>query len=255
MTTPPTSFPAVNTLLGKLLSNMQGVLGENFVGMYLYGSLASGDFDARRSDVDFVVVTARELSHETVFALEKMHDDLASSGLDLATKLEGAYLPQADIRRHTSSETRYPTLNEGNFYLGKLGSDWVIQRHILRENPVVVAGVSPRTLIDPVSPAALRQAVRDVLNEWWLPLLETPARLHADDYQAFAVLSMCRTLFTLQTGTVASKPVSARWAREQLGEHWAALITEALNWHYGKRLDKLDETLEFIKFTLEQANQ
>ena len=41
------------------------VLGHNFVGLYLLGSLAVGDFDLT-SDVDFMIVTKSELSHGEV---------------------------------------------------------------------------------------------------------------------------------------------------------------------------------------------
>jgi predicted nucleotidyltransferase len=39
---------------------VQDVLGTGFVGAYLQGSFAVGDFD-RHSDVDFIIVIAEEL--------------------------------------------------------------------------------------------------------------------------------------------------------------------------------------------------
>jgi hypothetical protein len=184
-----------------------------------------------------------------------MHNHLAKSGLKLAAKLEGSYVPQAVIRRHTLSEAQYPTINEGRFYLGPLDSDWIIHRHILREQGVVVAGPPLQTLIDPVPPESLRQAVFDLLNEWWLPMLENPARLQTDGYQAYAVLTMCRVLCSLQHGAIASKLVSARWAQEHLGGRWATLIAVALEWQPGEQFDKLNDTLDFIQFTLERSKQ
>jgi len=40
-----TSYLAVNRLLQNLLVNVQMILGNQFIGMYLYGSLASGGFN------------------------------------------------------------------------------------------------------------------------------------------------------------------------------------------------------------------
>ena len=37
-------------------------------------------------------------------------------------------------------------------------------------------------------------------------------------YQAYAILSMCRVLYTLEFGTVVSKPAAARWAQGTLDE-------------------------------------
>ena len=57
----PTPYPSVNAILGMLLSGAQEILGNRFTGLYLYGSLSSGDFDPERSDIDFLVVTDGEL--------------------------------------------------------------------------------------------------------------------------------------------------------------------------------------------------
>jgi len=70
------------------------ILGNQFIGMYLYGSLASGGFNPETSDIDFLVVTSDELSSERIDALENMHASLAVSGLKWAAKLEGAYIPK-----------------------------------------------------------------------------------------------------------------------------------------------------------------
>ena len=52
-----TPYPEINCVLEELLSRVRAILGRRFVGMYLDGSLAIGDFEADKSDLDFVVVT------------------------------------------------------------------------------------------------------------------------------------------------------------------------------------------------------
>ncbi|MHB9146283.1 MAG: aminoglycoside adenylyltransferase domain-containing protein [Symbiobacteriia bacterium] len=80
------------------------------------------------------------------------------------------------------------------------------------------------------------------------------SRLQASEYQAYAVLTMCRALYTLRLGTVAAKPVAARWAQDTFGR-WRALIGRALAWRHGEPLDLLTETLGFIRFTLQSSEQ
>ncbi len=82
----PTPFSDVNSLLDELLSGVKNILEDNFAGLYLYGSLASGDFNLETSDVDFVVVTRDEISSETISALKTMHERLAKSELKLVKK-------------------------------------------------------------------------------------------------------------------------------------------------------------------------
>jgi hypothetical protein len=136
------------------------------------------------------------------------------------------------------------------------GSDWIIQRYVVREMGVVVEGPDPKTLIDSVSPDDIRGAVLGVLQEWWFPMLEDPSwlREHGGKYHAFAVITMCRALHALEHGTVVSKPGSTQWAREKLGSPWAGLIDRAATASLPSTHDDfLDETLDFIRFVKNQT--
>lgn len=257
--THPTSYPDINAVLHVLLSSVQAILGNHFIGMYLYGSLASGDFD-QSSDVDFVVVTTDELPDEMLLALRAFHAHIATSGSTWATELEGSYIPQHALRRYDPTNALHPHIDRG----GTLGleqhdSDWVIQRHILREQGVVLAGPAPYTLIDPVQPNDLRRAVLEIIHGWWAPMLHDPARLDSRGYQAYAVLTMCRMLYTLHYGTIASKPVAARWAQETLGKRWVPLIERALVRRHSPQSkaqsDDVNGTLDFIRYTLGRGQQ
>ena len=249
----PTRYPEINRTLDLLLSEATKVLGNQLVGMYLYGSLSSGDFDPESSDIDFLAVTTSTLSDKGIADLEAMHHRIWKSGLKWASKLEGSYIPKREIRRHDPRNGPCPTINEGQFYLDKRGSDWIIQRHVIREQGIVLAGPDPKTLIDPVGPDDIRQAVKGVLQEWWLPMLEDPSWLkrHGSEYHAFAILTMCRALHALEYGTIVSKPMAARWAQKELGEKWGEVIERSLAVQVGdEHHDLYHESLEFIRFTL-----
>ena len=99
----PTPYPEVNTVLDELLREVRAVLGPEFVGMYLYGSLSSGDFDPPSSDIDFLVVTGDDLPEETLEALRAMHARIAAAGGHWVKELEGSYIPRAALRRHVRS--------------------------------------------------------------------------------------------------------------------------------------------------------
>lgn len=246
-------YPDVNALLAQLLDGARGILAEQFVGMVLYGSLSSGAFNPATSDVDFVVVTEGELPAESVAALEGLHQRLWAEGSHWAAHLEGAYIPRAALRRYDPATPPAPTVNEGRFYVGGFGSDWVIQRHVMREHGVVLAGPPPASLIDPVTPGDLRHAVAGILREFWARAVDDPAFLRRTDYRAFAVLTMCRALFALQRGAIVSKPAAARWARDALPPRWRALADQAAAWRPGVELNQVEEIQAFIRYTVEQA--
>ncbi len=251
----PTPYLEVNEILRVLLADAQSVLSDQLVGMYLYGSLATGDFSLDSSDIDFVFVTKSELPDDMIAGLEDVHKRLWASGLKWAAKLEGTYTPQAALRRYMPDGPLCPCVNEGRFYLARYESDWVIQRQVLREKGVVVVGPPLAEMIDPVSPEDVRQGVRGILREWWRPMLTNTGWFADSAYQAYAVLTMCRALYTLEHGVIASKPVSAHWARGVLDKHWADLISWALAWTHDTAPEKFEETLAFIRFTLERVEK
>jgi len=257
----PTPYPDVNEVLNGLLSEVQGVLAERFVGMYLYGSLALGDFVSERSDIDFLVVTDDELSDDLVSALCVMHERIAADDSRWSRELEGSYIPKASLRRYNPAQARHPHIDRGGTLLVEQhDSDWVIQCHVLREWGVTLAGPPPHTLIDPISPDDLRGALVALMRGWWGPMRHDPFWLRHSGYQAYAVLTMCRVLYTIQHGAIVSKSVAARWAQEALQEaladRWKPLIERALAWPQGRRgADDVAETVELINHVLERCER
>jgi predicted nucleotidyltransferase len=249
----PTPFAEVNDAIALLLGEVRALLGVEFVGLYLYGSLSLGDFTPGSSDVDFLVVTRDMLSAVTQEALAALHARLAMSDLPYARKLEGWYFPRVVLRRDNPG-VRVPTIGaDWPFGLGEPGPVWVIERWIVRERGVTVAGPSPDTLIDPVAPEALRAAVRALLRDFWAQQLDGPDWLRTRDYQAFAILTMCRALHTLATGTVVSKPAAAAWASTHLDPRWISLIERALVWRHDTGPDDMTEMLAFVRWTVDRA--
>jgi predicted nucleotidyltransferase len=256
----PTPYPAVNAVLRLLLEEVGNVLESELVGLYLYGSLSLGDFEPGSSDIDFLVVTERELPDETVTALGAMHARIAASGLTWVDKLEGSYIPRAALRRYDPANNWHPTIGvDWEFGIGEHDRGWVIERHIVREHGGIVSGPPPETLIDPVSPDDVRAAVRDALNGFWRMQLTEPEerlhRLHLREYQAFAILTMCRALYTLDHGDVVSKPVAAAWAQETFPPPWPTLIAKALRWRHDTRPDDMTEMLAFVRYTIDRATE
>jgi len=259
--------PIVNGVIQHFLTNIQTILGVHFRGMYLSGSLALGDFAPQRSDIDFVVVTDADLTNDLLSSLQTMHARFNASDSVWATEVEAAYIPQDALRRYDPGRAYHPHIERGEHEIldmDQLDSAWVIQYAILREHGIIVAGPPPSTLIDPIAPHELCQAAIAQMEKWWGTMLYDSVRLQYRGYQVYAVLTMCRMLFTLGTGDVASKPAAARWVLETLGGRWSALIEDALAWRkdqvWGEDgRDALDDTVietqTLIGYTLEQCQQ
>ena len=250
----PSAYPDVNAVVELLLAELRAMLARRLIGLYLGGSLAGGDFDPDSSDVDFLVVTDEEVPEDLLPPLAAMHQRIAAGGLALATKLEGSYIPVNALGRYDPSNARHPSIGiDWDFGVWQHGSEWIIQRHLIREGGVVVCGPPVKTLIEPVTADELRGAVRDSLRSFWAEQLHGPDWLRSREYQAFAILTMCRALYTLERGEVVSKPVAAAWARATLSGEWTPLIERALAWRHDTRPDDMSEMLRFVRYTVDFA--
>lgn len=207
-------------ILSELLEQVQIVLGKEFVGLYLHGSLALGDFDLVKSDIDFAVVTGNHLEAEMISKLKTLHEKLLEVHPETASMLEGAYIPSSMVRCHDFRAPAIPHVHGDAFYLAQLESHWVLNRAILRESGITLAGPTPNSLIDPISLEDRQSAVRDFLHEWWQPMLTDSTRLEDGEYRVYTVQTMARALCTLETGELLSKPSAIRWALEQLPGEW-----------------------------------
>jgi predicted nucleotidyltransferase len=248
-----TPYPYVNETAQLLLENVRVILGGYFYGLYLCGSLASGDFDPGHSDIDFLIVTEEELPETMIPDLELMHKRIWDSGLEWTKKLEGTYIPKNSLYRYNPDDPPRPSINEQKFHVFQQEDYWLINRHILREKGVVIAGPPIHPLIAPVNPDELRCAIINGLIKGWTPKINDGEWLVLPGYQPYIVLTCCRALYTLKYGTVKSKPVSARWAQKAIGNRWRDLIECALAWHYGMPHGDIEKTLQMMKYTLEKA--
>jgi predicted nucleotidyltransferase len=239
-------FPDVEPLLDSFASGLTELLGEELVGAYLHGSLALGGFNSEESDVDFLVVTRRELDEGRVESLAAMHQRLGQ-------RLDGSYLPLDDARVLDPARSWHPHIEArgGSLVVDRHGAETVIYRYVLRKCGVVRFGAPPQELIDPVTADELRAAVREAVADWWVPRVDVQPRDFADArYRAYMVVTMCRIRYTLARGDVVSKPAAARWAIAHLEPSRHSLIERAAA--YGDC--GYDETLAFVRETLALAS-
>jgi hypothetical protein len=253
--TPTIEAQEVTAVVRELVEGAQRVLGDAFVGAYVTGSLTTGEFD-EASDIDVVIVTEGELDDAQFDALELMHVEISKKETRWATQLEVSYFPRADLRRYDPGRSLHPRLDRGKGERLKMmhhDSDWVAQRHMLREKGITLIGPDPKKLIDPISPDELREAMRPLLLDWIRPLLDERVPFAGRGHQAYIVLTVCRILYTMEHGEVVSKREAAKWAQENMHDRWQPLIERA--WSGRQRpsgpMEDANETIAFIRQIVE----
>lgn len=257
----PTPYETLNLVLSEFVTRVRNTLGNDLVGAYLQGSFAVGDFD-RHSDVDFIVVVAGDLASDQVEALQVMHGQVHHLDSEWARKLEGSYFPREILR--DSSKRGAPLWYLDNGASSLIQSDHcnsAIVRWIVREKGVVLAGLPPRNLMDPISEESLKMEMLESISNWGKKILDTPRRYNNRYYQSFIVLCYCRMLHDLYRGYPGSKREGADWAKSALDPAWSDLIDGA--WRGRSDPIKIlvqpadprdfENTLEFVRLMMDRS--
>jgi predicted nucleotidyltransferase len=252
----PTAYPEANVALREFLASVRAILGPHLRGMYLVGSLAIGDFDPATSDLDIIIATDGALPDDQIAALRDFHTGFSVSDSPWAERLEAVYILLDDLRLPASATTAYPQVERDRpFFVEPLEPGWSVQRYTVREHGVVIAGPEPRELLDPVDPDEMRRDGAIIVQTWLDQAEHDPTWLdwaRPRPYFAFVVATLCRLLYTLETGGVASKPSATRWAQETLDSQWTEFIArswEARNENGGAPPDDMDTLVAFIRNT------
>jgi predicted nucleotidyltransferase len=237
----------VSALLGELASRLPAVLGRNLAGVYVYGSLTQRAFDPARSDVDCIVVTRRGLSDAQFARLGAWLAQLKETN-PWASRLQMTFLVRGEVLKMNSRACHYQF---GVLSRGRSDGNPIIWVNVL-ESGLRLYGESAESFVPEITPEILSEALGREVN-----YLREEMSLKAESewrdvpyYRAYAVLTLCRILYTHAKGRVVSKPRAARWAVGNLPEEWGGLILSALGADYerlGTRAS-LSRVRRFIEF-------
>jgi hypothetical protein len=255
----PTPHPQVNELIEYLLSNMQAILSEKLVGVYLHGSLVNGDFDIQVSDVDMLAALTEELTEVNFNALQQMYADTALEFPKWAGRIETAYLSLNALKTFKTLESKIGNISPGEpFHIIDAGKDWLPNWYMVQQKGKTLFGPPPGTLIDPISKEEFVATIRERHLPYWRDY--TNIEFDYRGSQAYVILTMCRAMYTCKHGEQVSKIKAAEWA-EQAHPEWAALIRQAVQWRKSshENQDSIDhastlaETRRFVAFAIETA--
>ena len=238
----------VSRLLDDLAARLPGLLGSNLIGIYLYGSLTQAAFDPKRSDIDCIVVTERDLS-EAQFRRLGAWLALATKSNPWAARLQISFLIRNEVLTMNSRSCLYQF---GRLRRSRSDGNPIIWMNVLQSGEILY-GPGPASFVPPISFEILFQALERELGYLREEISEKPHSEWRDVavYRAYAVLTLCRILYSFDNGTVVSKQRAAKWAIKHLTDEWSPLIRQALESDAGKRLARisLSGIRRFIDFT------
>lgn len=266
---PTRPYPELREVLNVFANEIAAELKENLIGLYLVGSIASGDFDLD-SDVDFLVVTNTELTEADMKPLQDIQIKIHDIDCYPAKHLEGSYISISDLNNWSvvgKKKLYYFDNGSTTYEQTTHDNQWHI-RWILRERGITLIGQKPEIILREVPQNELIDEIKMSMlqsKEIFQGEINRPLSFCNSRFgQSFFVLTYCRMLHTLHTGTVQSKKAGAAWAKQFVDPRWGKLIDQAWNEREGVRFmvkihqraeqTLLDETLEFMNYAVTQID-
>lgn len=216
--------PLIAGTLRVFTEALDQILHSSLVGAYLYGSLTQGAFDPARSDVDCIVVVRRDLTHAQFRQLAAWLAH-AAEAYDWIRRLQMQVLLRSRLLR---SDTRGALYQFG--VLRRSGSDGnpIIWQNVLATG-VTLSGPAAGTFLPPITDRMLFAALVREVGYLRTEIADAASQWRGRrSYRAYAVLTLCRILYTNWTGNVVSKRRAALWALRTVPSRWHSLVQMAM---------------------------
>jgi predicted nucleotidyltransferase len=244
----------VEDLLRELLDRLTANLGDAVQAVYLYGSLVFGDFDADVSDVDLLVVMASDVDDRQLARLAELHDAFAREHPAWRDRIEAVYISASALRGFREGESPLVVISPGEpLHRTRTTRGWVANWHLVRERGVALYGPEPDAIIPPTRHDDFEAAIRT-----YLPELPPRAEASRDPrVWAYAVLTVCRALYSCRERRQISKPQAGHWAARHYPE-WSDTIQRAQAWRRGAAEESdaaRRRALAFVRFGVERVGR
>jgi hypothetical protein len=241
---------ATGQLIGRFVSAVQPVVP--LVAVWAHGSLAGGDYQPGRSDLDLIAIVGRPCTAAEEQRLGEVHESLGSA-IALASGLHCSYCAAGELE---DPERLHLTWAHEEIMRRRVTP---VTRRELHEFGLVLYGEEPAALLPPVTGEQLTEFVVQNLRSFWLPSLDHRARWDRDIWVDLGLLTLARATVTLRDGALITKARALRVLTE-LGAP-AEVIDDIRQRRYGDPgpaspqwiARRAELTLAFLRPAIEQA--
>jgi predicted nucleotidyltransferase len=167
-------------------------------GLYLYGSLTTGDFSPASSDIDVLAITDRRPDAAVIDRLRALHVELARRGGAFA-RLNCLYVPDGTLANPEMLHV---------YWYGDRFTEWQVKVMTMAElghSGQAVHGPWPPAGLPEVSMDQIRVSVRDELTGYWRRLTYRPRVWLHDKWVDFALVTLGRSAAVLHDGALITK--------------------------------------------------
>jgi hypothetical protein len=196
MTSDDEAMNEVRPMLERFMADVGRVLP--LFALWAHGSLALGDFQPGRSDLDLVAVTGAAVTAAQQQELQRMHSALAGSE-PLAENLHCAYVVRAELE---GTDREHLVWAHGELFERIVSP---VTRRELHEGGLCLTGPAPATVVPVVTDRELHDFIRRDLRDYWYPNTARPELWQRDIWVDLGMLTYARATVTLASGRLITK--------------------------------------------------
>jgi len=247
--------PHIETLLKDFVSSLKDALSGDLVGVYLYGSQATGDFDENTSDIDLLIVVNDEIDITKQDLLTNLHNDFNNSHKLKSTKLDVAYVTEHALK--TFKDKPYEIIvsdGEGGLETHVAPAYYLIDWYKIQEHGIVLYGSDVNEVMPHITLNEFTKTMLDYMHRLQRQIVNKSNRGHL----AYIVVTLCRSLYAFKYVKHVSKKLGVDWAIGQYPQ-WEELIQDAFTWNRNEQMENVDDkayqeqALAFSRFILSQT--
>lgn len=232
----------IDSVLNQIEDAYRRILEDALTGIYVHGSIAFGCFCWENSDIDFIVVINKEITHgqkrELIQTLLDLDAQAPQKGLEMSVVLEkycNPFVYPTPFELHFSNAHRERCRKDLEEYCRTMhGEDKDLAAHftVIRKAGITLCGKEIFAVFGEVPKEAYLDSIKGDVENAQSDILDDPV---------YIILNVCRVIAFIEEGLVLSKEQGGKWGMRNLPETFRPMIGKALQSYRGNGVFREEE--------------
>lgn len=250
----------IRELIYEFRRKLEELIPDKLYGLYLYNSVAMGNFEPEYSDIDFIVLLKDYLTEKELLKLADLHKRLGED-FTYGKVLEGMYLQYTDLGKSNQAMKPYPYAKVAQLY--KKGhydinavTWWSMKTYTMEiDSPQLKEKLNNYNWSNVIDTMDIN------INNYWTKKLENKALFLEDLWVEFGVVTLSRIIYTLEENSMTSKTKACHYILGKSNQ-WDDILNEALAIRernaksvIGDTELRQKKTIEYLSYMINYGNE
>ncbi len=205
----------IKNVVNDVSDKIEKMLGDNIVGIYLFGSLVLGDFNENFSDIDLMIVLKKGINKDEFERIKDLQKYISEKYSRFGTDgIEMIFVSTETIKNYLVKETFLTAVAPGNpLETVVCKPEFLIYFYIVKNYGKTILGTPKEEVFPIISETDFVNMSNKVATEnipYWKEACKKT--LHE---QFYSVITLCRALYIKENKTYPSKLEAKNWTKNK----------------------------------------